>query len=461
MHSQHTPLVQQGSQARAQEVATDNVGRGIWKESDYDLLAASQPSLRSRTLPAIIQARNASRSQIRSEGNMKITAIETIPVSLPVGKFADGMDKVAGVNAPPRFYQVRPNPYALRRDPHGFVHLCNVIVKIHTDQGITGMGEAACDTSEPVEVVQAMIDRHMAPRLIGRDPMDWGYLIDQVSWDMARGATRHATSGIDLALHDLVGKALGVPVYTLLGGLRREKVLASIEVPRGSPEQMAEHSYEYYTQGVRGIKAKVGSDPVWDAECIKAIRERLGDGISLRADANRGYTVKEAIAFCELVERYDVGLELLEQPVDVHDLNGMREIRERTRLPIEADESAYSLTMVHQILRHDAADLINTKCAKASGIKGCVEWAAAAKAANRDIVIGTEWGAGLKVAAKLQLGAAVGNANSIVEFTEMMIHELLLKEPLDLVDGYLAVPSGPGLGLELDEDKIDAFRIRE
>jgi muconate cycloisomerase len=264
-----------------------------------------------------------------------------------------------------------------------------------------------------------------------------------------------------LALYDLVGKALGVPVYTLLGGCRRQKVLASIEVPRGTPEQMADHSHEYYARGIRGIKAKVGSDPVQDAECIKAIRERLGDGISLRADANRGYTVKEAMIFCELVERYAVGLELLEQPVDVHDLDGMREIRGQTSLPIEADESAYSLSMVHQILKHDAADIINTKCAKAGGIRGVVEWAAAAKAAHRQIVIGTEWGAGLKVAAKLHLGAAVANASPIVEFTEIMIHELLLREPLELVDGYLSVPSAPGLGLELDDDKVEAFRIRE
>jgi L-Ala-D/L-Glu epimerase len=393
------------------------------------------------------------------EADMKITAIETIPVSLPVGRFADGMDKVIGENAPSRVYQGRSAGYERLRDDDGFLHLCNVIVKIHTDTGITGIGEAACDTVEPVEVVKAMIDRYMAPRLIGQDPMDWAYLIDQVSWDVARGATRHATSGIDLALFDLVGKVLGVPVYTLLGGSRREKVLASVEVPRGTPERMAEHSYEYYSQGIRGIKAEVGSDPVRDAECIRAIRERLGDGISLLADANCGYTVKEAMTFCELVERYGVGLELLEQPVDVHDLDGMREIRERTNLPIEADESAYSLSMVHQILKHDAADIINTKCAKAGGIKGVVEWAAAAKAAHREVVIGTEWGVGLKVAAKLHLGAAISNAMPVVEFTEIMIHELLLQESLALVDGYLAVPSAPGLGLALDEDKIEAFRI--
>ena len=390
---------------------------------------------------------------------MKITAIETIPVSLPVGKFKDGADKVFGTDAPGLYYEGK-RPRARRRIPGQTLMLSNVIVKIHTDEGITGIGEAACDTTEPPEVVKIMIDRYMAPWLIGEDPMDWEYLIDLVSWDSPRGATRFSTSGIDLALHDLVAKALGVPVYRLLGARRREKVLASIEVPRGTPEQMAEHSYEYYLQGIRGIKAKIGSDPVQDAESIKAIREKLGAGISLRADANCGFSVDEAKTFCKLVERYNTGLELLEQPVEKHDLAGLKEIRGATSLPIEVDESAYSLSMVHLILKNDAADIINTKCAKAGGIKGVKEWASVAESAHRPIVIGTEWGAGLKVAAKLHLGAAVRNANPVVEFTEIMIHELLLKEPLQLEDGYIRVPTGPGLGLELDDEKIEQFRIR-
>ncbi len=301
---------------------------------------------------------------------MKITAIETIPVSAPVGRFRDGMDKVAGHDAPARYHKGRVLEIVRPRNADGFMVLSNVIVKIHTDAGITGIGEAACDQTEPVEVVRAMLDRHMAPKLIGEDPLDWRVLIDLMSWESARGAARFSTSGIDLALHDLVGKILRVPVYTLLGGCRREKVLAGIEVPRGTPEHMAEHSYEYYQQGIRGIKAKVGSDPVRDAECILAIRQRLGPDISLRADANCGYTLSEAKTFCKLVEASGAGLELLEQPLETHDLAGFRELRNATALPIEVDESAYSLSMVHLILKHDAADIINTKCAKRAGSRG-------------------------------------------------------------------------------------------
>ena len=391
---------------------------------------------------------------------MKITAIETIPVDLPLRKFQDGDDVVRGINAPERYPTEENTEQERNRRPHGRRVKSNVIVKILTDEGLTGMGEAACDGAEPVSVVKEMIDRHMGPSLVGQDPMNWQHLIDRVSYDPDRGATRFSTSGIDLALHDLVGKALDVPVYTLLGGCRRTRVLASIEVPRNTPEKMADHSYEYYQRGVRGIKAKIGSDPVRDADCIKAIREKLGDDISLRADANRGYTVKEAITFCGLVEKYKVGLEILEQPVGTMDLVGTKQVKEATSIPVEVDESAFSLSQVFQIVKGDVADVINTKCAKAGGIRGVEQWATVAEAAGLPIVIGTEWGAGLKVAAKLHLGAAIKNADPVVEFTEMMIHDLLLEEPLVLHDGYLEVPTGPGLGMVLDDEKIEKFKTR-
>ncbi|MBT3272965.1 MAG: mandelate racemase/muconate lactonizing enzyme family protein [Spirochaetales bacterium] len=389
---------------------------------------------------------------------MKIVGIETIPVSLPVGKFKDGCDKVGGTSHPKKFCSGRTHKGGKQTNEDETILLSNVIVKIHTDEGITGIGEAACDTTEPVHGVKNMIDRYMAPRLIGQDPMDWEFLIDLVSWDSERGGTRFATSGIDLALYDLVGKIFGVPVYTLIGGFRRDKVLASIEVARNTPEVQVEHCWEYYQQGVRGFKAKIGSNPAQDAESIIGIRKKLGPDISLRADANCGYTVKEAITFCRLVEQSGADLEVLEQPVAKLDLSGMKVVRESTETPIEADESAFSLQMVYNLLQAGAVDLINTKCAKASGIKGVCEWAKVAKAADTSVVIGTEWGSGLKVCAKLHLGAALLNADPVVEFTEIMIHELLLREPLEMEDGYIRVPRTPGLGMELDDDKIEEFR---
>ncbi|MDP6458345.1 MAG: mandelate racemase/muconate lactonizing enzyme family protein [Candidatus Bathyarchaeota archaeon] len=388
---------------------------------------------------------------------MKITEIETIPVRMPVGFYRDGEDKTGGKNRPQKFYTGDPLVRNPLRNTDGHKLLDYVIVKIHTDEGITGVGEAPTDGKEPLEAVKFIIDKMFVPNLIGLDPFNLERTIDTIRGRKSRGANRGSVSAIDLALYDLVGKSLNCNVSTLLGGLYRNKVLASIEVPRNTPEKMAEHSLEYYEQGIRGIKAKVGSDYENDAKCLRAIRDALGDDISLRADVNGAYTVQQAIRFCDLANKYDVGLELIEQPTPTWDLDGMARVVKAVDIPVEADESAYSLYQVFKILKHEAADLINPKCSKAGGILGVKKWASVTESAGKEIVVGTEYGLGLRVAAKVILGCALKNAQPIVEFTEIMLHDLLIKKPLVLKDGWIDVPTGPGIGWELDDEKIEKF----
>jgi L-alanine-DL-glutamate epimerase-like enolase superfamily enzyme len=392
---------------------------------------------------------------------MKITKIETIPVSIPVRFFKDGMCKVRGVDAP--YYSGREQKGTRRTGPKGELILDDLIVKIHSDEGFTGVGAAAPDIGffgEPWESVKAIIDRYMAPKIIGLDPFDVEFIIQIVNQSGGFHSVL-AASGIDLALHDLLGKSLNMSVSKLLGGCQKEKILLATEVPRDTPEKMAEHSFEYYQQGVRGFKAKIGSNPLQDAKSLKAMREKLGDKVSLRADANQGYTPKEAILLCRLTEKYDVGLELLEQPTKKWDLDGMARVTKAVGIPIEADESAFSLYDVMNIIKKGAADVINAKVAKAGGIYGVKKWSAVAESAGLGVVIGTEWGVGSQIAAKLHLGGSTRNVNPVIEFTEVMIHDTLLSKPLELKDGYLEIPKGPGLGLELDEEKIELYRNRE
>jgi len=369
---------------------------------------------------------------------MKITEIETIHVTVPVGFFEDGMCKVRGVNAPNKYYSGKKLSGSRRTGDGDAMLLDNVIVKIHTDEGITGVGATAPDIGffgEPWESVKLIIDNYMGPRILGMN--------------------------IDLALHDLIGKSLGIPVCDLLGGCHQDKILISTEVPRGTPEKMAEHSYEYYKLGVRGFKAKIGSDPVRDANSLKAMREILGPEVSLRADANQAYTPKEAIRLCDLCVKLDVGLELLEQPTKKWDLDGMARITKTVDIPIEADESAFSLFDVMRIIKKGAADVINAKVAKAGGFYGVKKWAAVAESAGLETVVGTEWGIGSQIAAKLHLGGSTKTIHPVIEFTEIMIHDTLLPEPLKLEDGYLTVPRGPGLGLELDNEKVELYSSNE
>jgi len=393
---------------------------------------------------------------------MKITKIETIPLRLPVRSFGDGVDKTGGKAAPSKYYQGEPLKRKRKRNEKGHRLMDYVFVKIHTDKGIIGMGEAPTDAVERLETVKFTIDRYMTPKLIGLNPFDIERINDIVSFRKnGKLVLRHASAAINYALYDILGKTLNVPLYTLLGGLYRNKVLVGIEVPGGPPEEMAAHSMEYYKQGIRGIKAKVGSDPDRDAKSLKAIREALGDKISLRADANQQYTIQEAIRLCKLAKEYDVGLELLEQPTARTDWKGAGRIIRAVDIPIEADEAADSLYQVYQLLKNDACDIINTKCSKAGGISGVKKWAAVAESARKTIVIGTEYGLGNIVASKVHLGCAIKNADPVVEFTEIMLHDLLLKKPLKLKDGYIEVPTGPGIGWEFDNKKIEKYTVRD
>jgi L-alanine-DL-glutamate epimerase-like enolase superfamily enzyme len=397
-----------------------------------------------------------------NDNKMKITKIEAIPIRLPVKPFADGVDKTGSKRAPRKFNKREPHKRKRRRNAKGQLLMDYVFVKIHTDNGIIGMGEAPTDSVETLETVKFTIDRYMTPKLIGRDPFDIERNNDIVSLRKnGRLIVHHASAAINYALYDILGKTLNVPLYVLLGGIYRKKVLASVEVPSGPPNEMAAHSLEYYKQGIRGIKAKVGSDPDRDAKALKAIREALGDQISLRADANQKYTIQEAIRLGKLAKEYDVGLELLEQPTARTDWEGANRIMEAIDMPVEADEAADSLYQVYQLLKNEACDIINTKCSKAGGISGVKKWAAVAESARKTIVIGTEYGLGNIVASKVHLGCAIKNADPVVEFTEIVLHDLLLKKPLELKDGYIDVPSKPGIGWEFDDKKIEQYTVQD
>jgi len=343
----------------------------------------------------------------------------------------------------------------------GSLYLDYVIVKIETDEGLTGIGESNSDIAffgETVEAVKAAIDRYMAPILIGKDPFDREQLLYEIGH---RGWLPCSRSGIDLALHDLLGKVLNVPVSSLIGGSHLDKVLVAIEVPRGSPQEMAAHSAEYVSQGIRALKPKIGgAKGEDDAKRLRAIREAVGGNISIRADANQGYTPKEAIELCKKAQDYGVGLELLEQPVARWDLDGMAEVKRSVDTLIEADESAFSPEDVINIVKKQAADVINVKVAKAGGLYNAKKIAAIAEAADLQCVIGTEWGLGVKVAAKLHLATSTKNVRDAVEFTELMIHDMLTPEPIKLDNGYLHVPRASGLGIELDDAKVEKALMR-
>ena len=339
-----------------------------------------------------------------------------------------------------------------------------VLVRIETDDGVTGHGEAQADIGffgETVEQVQVGIDDYLGPQLVGKDPLDREYLLGLVDY---RGNSC-ARSGLDMALHDLAGRALGVPVGTLIGGAHKQRVPVAMEIAGGAPDAMASECVALMARGVRAFKPKIGGSPDADAARLRAIREAVGPDVAIRADANQGYTPKQAIRLCRLAERFDVGLELLEQPVAAWDLAGMASVRRSVDTLIEADESCYSIHDAIQIVRHEAADVLNIKLGKAGGLAAAKKIAAIAEAAGLGCVLGTAFGLGLEMAAKLHLAASTPGVVDAVEFTEIGLHGNLLESPhaellaLPLEDGCLPVPDGPGLGVALSQAEVARFAM--
>ena len=387
---------------------------------------------------------------------MKITQIATTPIRLPI---PDSMYNTEGAGTKrewgrlSRISPKRPTPI-----------LEYLVVRIETDDGAVGTGEAPVDIGffgQTLEEVRAAIEDYQGPQLVGLDPFDREYLMHRIDY---RGNSC-AKSGIDLALHDLVGRVLGVPVSDLIGGSHRARIPIALEIAGGVPDDMARVCVGFVEQGVKAFKPKIGGDPDLDADRLRAIRDAVGPEVSIRADANQGYTPKEAIRLCRLVEKAGVGLELLEQPVAAWNLQGMADVRRSVDTLIEADESCFTIHDAMQIIRHEAADVLNIKIAKAGGLYNAKKIAALAEAAGLQCVLGTAFGLGIKIAAKLHLAASTVGLVDAVECTEIRLHGALLQPPHNeafalplAADGCLPVPTGPGLGVELDEEAVSHLR---
>ena len=387
---------------------------------------------------------------------MKITNVSTTAIRIPIPPGSYASDNAGTKREWGRLSRLSP------KRPSTILEY--LLVRIDTDDGAFGIGEAPVDVGffgQTLEEVQAAIEDYLGPQIVGLDPFDREYVLHRIDY---RGNSC-AKSGIDLAVHDLIGRALGAPVSDLIGGSHKQRIAVAIEIAGGAPADMAAACVAYMDKGVRAFKPKIGGYPDRDVDRLRAIRDAVGPDVSLRADANQGYSPKEAIRLCRLAEKHDVALELLEQPVAAWNLQGMAQVRAAVDTLIEADESCYTPHDAMQIIRHEAADVLNIKVAKAGGLYNAKKIAALAEAAGLGCVLGTAFGLGVKVAAKLHLAASTIGMLDAVEFTEIGLHEGLLAPPHDvqlalpLEDGYLPVPTGPGFGVELDQEKLRQFSL--
>jgi muconate cycloisomerase len=330
-------------------------------------------------------------------------------------------------------------------------------VFIDTDAGITGLGEVDSVFKRRGRLLRNDLEQALIPAVVGEDPTRIAHLVQKM--DRALDGVEEAKAGIEMALWDILGKSLNVPVYKLLGGKVRDRIPLSYSIPFGTPEQMAAFAVERVQAGHRTIKVKVGSeDGPRDIAAVRMIRDAIGPSIKLRVDGNMGWpNAKHAIRMIRAMEAFD--LELVEQPLSPHDLRGMAEVRRNIGIPLMADESIRSPRSAMDTIRADAADIANVYVTEAGGLLNAMRIFAMCEAASIPCMIGSMPEFGIGTAAQIHLGVAMTNLGPDSDTCGVLYHaEDLLKTPLKIENGYSYPPEGPGLGVEIDMNVLERWR---
>lgn len=326
----------------------------------------------------------------------------------------------------------------------------HVIVRITTDEGKFGIGEASPLTHFTGETQQGIIDtikNQLSPLLMGEDPERIGWLIHKMD-SLPRNPS--SKTALDMALHDLVGKAIGIPVYKLLGGLSKEEIHLAGAVGTNNPEEAAKKAVKLVNEGFRVLKIKIGFNPRDDVSIAKAVRDVVGDDIEIWFDANASYRPKMALKVINKIEKYEPFC--IEQPVGPkEDLKGMAEVRNATIIPIMADESISTPLDALSIVGMGAADILAIKFVKCGGLFKAKRIAAIAETAGMACVMISTYGTGLCISANAHVGASTENV-IFCNMREPKESETWIKTGLVRRGDKLRVSSQEGLGVRLVED---------
>lgn len=371
---------------------------------------------------------------------MKITRIRTTPVRIPV-------DRRVGTVA----------------DTKGFRFTSRIlVVEIETDAGLTGVGEVNGSpdwSGETCDGAQSLIEQHLAPRLLGEDPRQVRHCLERLRRVFGNSFAR---AGLEMALLDLLGRALDTPIYQLLGGLvRAREIPLRFPIMPVGPTASAEVARRVHAEGFQTIKLKVGHDPLeHDLERVRQVREAVGPAVRLTVDANGGWSVNEAIRAARELERHDVLF--IEQPVHRLDLDGLAEVRRRVAQPLMADEAIFTPQDAQRCLALRAADIISVYPGKHGGILATTEIVAMCETAGVRCAIGSNLEWDIASSAMAHLAVALPNI-ACEQYAADIIGPFFHTRHAHttgcvVTGGTLTVPDGPGLGVNLDRDQLEALR---
>lgn len=349
------------------------------------------------------------------------------------------------------------------------------LVEVLTDEGVVGWGEAFAQGLEPPEIAAAAIEHALKPLLVGADPLD-----TEVLWHRMYHATRDygrkgsvvsAISAVDIALWDIAGRVRGVPIYKLLGGAFRDRVepyATGFYRIRGQGEagRLAEEALRHHEAGFRLMKVKLGYGVEDDIACMQAVARAIeGKSVTLMIDTNHAYGRAEALRLGRALADYR--LRWYEEPVTPEDLRGYAEMRERLAMPIAGGENEHTMYGFRDLFAAGAVDIAQPDLGSCGGISAFRHIAALAQA--HGVAVNPHvWGSAIAQAASLQVIAALPVAHHSLFAQEPVLEydrsshpfrQHLITRPILQEGGWVAVPDGPGLGVEVDRAVLEKFRV--
>jgi L-alanine-DL-glutamate epimerase-like enolase superfamily enzyme len=346
-----------------------------------------------------------------------------------------------------------------------------VLVRVHTDEGITGLGEIDSSPWVAKAIIEAppshKICSGLAALLVGENPLEvgrlWQKMYHGTLYFGRRGAAIHAISGVEIALWDIAGKAAGKPIHALLGGARRQRIKAYASTLM--PETPAEAAKVIETQLKAGFGAiKLGWGPFGrsaelDVALVKAARQAGGDGFDLMVDIGKGWqTARDGIDRAKRME--SCNLTWIEEPFWPDDYAKYAALAAATSIPIAGGEEETTLSDFQRLIGQGGVEVVQPDVTRAGGIQECLVIADYARRQGRRCVLHA-WSTGIIKAATLHVLAAMEEAEYMeycIQTTDL--NQRLVAERFPLVDGMVEIPNAPGLGIELDQAALAEFAVR-
>ena len=332
------------------------------------------------------------------------------------------------------------------------------LVLVHTDAGLTGLGSVY---SHP-GLVTSIVEDHLQPVLLNQNPLQveqlWDCCYRLTRWYGRKGVALSALGGIDTALWDIRGKVAGKPISELLGGNRRHvPAYASALLWKDTPDELGREAARYLAQGYRAMKMRLGRSYEYDRAAVRIVREVIGPDNRLMIEGNARYNVAQAERIA--ADYRAAGVFWLEEPFPPEDLDSYLALRPKVGLPLAAGENEFGLQGFRELVDRGIVDILQPDCSRAGGITECRR--IGALAAEHGLRVATHtWSDAVALVANMHLVASLPTGITVeIDRTANPFIDELLVAPLRVVDGEVAVPQGPGLGIELDLPALARFRL--